>query len=376
MVINLDAIEHNVKNIKNKIGSHTKLLSVIKADAYGCGAVEIARAVGESCDFFGVATIEEALEIKRAGIDTPVLVLGRTDPYYFDLAVEHDIRTSIFRKEDAAALSQAAQRAGKMTDFHFALDTGMSRIGFQVSEADADICKEICEMPMLRAEGIYSHFATADEEDLTKAAAQREAFIRFCAMLESRGVSVPMKHLNNSAAIMNFSEHFDMVRAGIILYGMYPSPEVDQSLLDIQPALSWISSVSHLKKLEKGREISYGGTYVTDSERMIATVPVGYADGYPRCLSNIGEVLICGKRAPIVGRVCMDQFMIDVTDIPGVAVGSKVTLVGFDGEEHLSMEEVADKAHSFNYELSCRLARRVPRIYTRGGKEVKEVSYI
>jgi alanine racemase len=242
----------------------------------------------------------------------------------------------------------------------------MSRIGFQVNEESADICKEITKLENITAEGIFSHFATADESDLTKALNQQKLFEDFIEMLEARGVDIPIKHINNSAGIMNFEKCFDMCRMGIILYGLYPSHEVDESLLNIKPAMKWLTHISHIKTLEAGREISYGGTYKTESERVIATVPVGYADGYPRCLSNIGEVIIGGKYAPIVGRVCMDQFMVDVTHIPEAEIGDEVILVG----EGLSMEDVSEKAYSFNYELPCRISRRVPRTYYKGGKPV------
>ena len=267
-------------------------------------------------------------------------------------------------------------RQGKQVPFHFALDTGMSRIGFQVNEESADICKAICDLPGIYPEGLFSHFATADETSFVKAEAQRQRYLQFCDLLEQRGVEIPIKHLNNSAGIMRLGGSFNMVRAGIILYGLYPSEEVDKSLLPLQPVLRWVARVSHVKTLEPGREISYGGTYTTSSPRRVATIPVGYADGYPRCLSGMGQVLIGGKRAPILGRVCMDQFMVDVTEIPGVQVGTPVTLVGTDGNETLSMEEVSGLAHSFNYELPCRIARRVPRVYYRDGVPVDAVEYI
>ena len=252
----------------------------------------------------------------------------------------------------------------------------MSRIGFQVNEESADICKKITELPSIEAEGLFSHFATADCADLTRAKAQREKYKKFVSLLEERGINIPVKHLNNSAGIMNFDEYFDMCRMGIILYGLYPSDEVDKSLLSLKPVMSWRARISHIKALEAGREISYGGTYKTKESRIIATVPVGYADGYPRCLSNRGRVLVNGEFADIVGRVCMDQFMIDITDIPNVEVGSEVVLVGKSGNNELTMEEVSEEAYSFNYELPCRVARRVVRVYYKDGKAVDSSNYI
>ena len=226
------------------------------------------------------------------------------------------------------------------------------------------------------AEGLFSHFATADEKDLTKSVAQRDRFVHFCDMLADRGVNIPIKHLNNSAGIMNFHECFDMCRMGIVAYGMYPSEEVDKSLLSIKPVMSWKTHVAHIKTLEAGREISYGGTYTTDKSTRVATIPVGYADGYPRCLSNLGRVIINGKYAPILGRVCMDQFMVDITDIDNVDIDTEVILVGCQGDAVLSMEEVSELAHSFNYELPCRISRRVPRVYYKDGKEQFSANYL
>lgn len=374
--IDLDAVEYNYNNTRAKLPQGCKLLGVIKADAYGHGAVELARFLENKCDFFGVACIEEAVELKKAGIKTPILILGYVAPAFYDLVVKYDIRIPVFSYDTAKALSDEAVKQGKTVPFHFCIDTGMSRIGFQVNEESADVCKEICALPNIEAEGLFSHFATADESDLTKALAQREKYKKFVEMLESRGIQIPIKHLNNSAGIMNFDEYFDMCRMGIILYGLYPSEEVDKSLLDIKPVMSWLTHISHIKTLEAGREVSYGGTFKTTEPRVIATIPVGYADGYPRCLSNKGRVIINGQYAPIVGRVCMDQFMVDVTDVDGAELDSTVTLVGKDGDAEFSMEEVSNAAYSFNYELPCRVARRVPRTYYKDGKLVKATNYM
>lgn len=374
--IDLDAVEYNYNNTRAKLPQGCKLLGVIKADAYGHGAVEFAKFLQGKCDFFGVACIEEAVELKKADIKTPVLILGYVAPAFYDLVVKYDIRIPVFSYNTAKALSDEAVKQGKTVPFHFCIDTGMSRIGFQVNEESADVCKQICTLPNIEAEGLFSHFATADESNLTKALAQREKYKAFVEMLENRGIQIPIKHLNNSAGIMNFDEYFDMCRMGIILYGLYPSEEVDKSLLDIKPVMSWLTHISHIKTLEAGREVSYGGTFKTTEPRVIATIPVGYADGYPRCLSNKGRVIINGQYAPIVGRVCMDQFMVDVTDVDGAELDSTVTLVGKDGNAELSMEEVSNSAYSFNYELPCRVARRVPRTYYKDGKFVKATNYM
>ena len=373
--IDLDAVLYNYNNTRAKLPQGVKLLGVIKADAYGHGAVALGKLLDDKCDFFGVACIEEAIELKEAGIKTPVLILGRVFPWDYETVVKYDIRIPIFSFDDAKALSDEAVKQGKIAPFHFCIDTGMSRIGFQVNEESADVCADIVKLPNIEAEGLFSHFATADETVLTKAIAQRDKYISFVNMLESRGIEIPIKHLNNSAGIMNFDKYFDMCRMGIITYGLYPSEEVDKNLLDIKPVMSWNARISHIKTLEEGREISYGGTYKTTEKRRIATIPLGYADGYPRCLSNKGKVIVNGKFAPIVGRVCMDQFMVDVTDID-CNTGDIATLVGENNGAVLTMEEVSNAAYSFNYELPCRVARRVPRVYYKGGKVVDINNYL
>lgn len=373
--IDLDAAEHNFNVTRAKLPENVKLLCVIKADAYGHGAVPLAKLFEGRADFYGVACIEEAIELKKAGIKTPVLILGAVPKEFYSDIVKYDIRVPIFNLEDAKALSAEAVKQSKTAPFHFCVDTGMSRIGFQVNKESADACLEITKLPNIEAEGLFSHFATADEKDLSKAIAQRDKFKEFIKLLEEHGINIPIKHINNSAGIMNFDEYFDMCRMGIILYGLYPSHDVDENLLKIKPVMEWRAHITHIKELEPGREISYGGTYKTGETRRIATIPVGYADGYPRCLSNKGKVLINGEFAPITGRVCMDQFMVDITEIDA-KVGDTVVLVGKSGSKELSMEEVSESAYSFNYELPCRVARRVPRTYYRDGKFLFSTNYM
>jgi alanine racemase len=265
---------------------------------------------------------------------------------------------------------------GLTAPFHFAVDTGMSRIGFQADEASADICARIARLANLRAEGIFSHFATADCADLSRAQAQAQRFDAFVDLLKERSVEIPIRHLDNSAGLMNFSHHYEMVRSGIVTYGMYPSDDVSPELLALEPAMQFLSRVTHVKTLPAGREISYGGTYVTEQPTVVATVPVGYADGYRRCLSGKFHVLIRGKKAPILGRICMDQMMVDVTGIPDISCGDKVTLIGRDGDENITVEEISAAADSFNYEFVCGISRRVPRIYCRNGETVHSVHYL
>ena len=374
VVVDMDALASNMDAIREKAG--VPVMAVVKADAYGHGAVQVARLLQDKCAFFCVSSILEAMELRQAGLTKPILLLGYTPADAYPTAIREGIRPTIFRLEDALALSRAAQEAELPARFHFAVDTGMSRIGFQVTQEDADRCAEIASLPGLYAEGLFSHFATADCADLTRAKKQAERFAEFDGMLRRRGVKVPIRHLNNSAGLMNFATPYEMVRSGIITYGMYPSDEVDPSLLSLRPALQWLSRVTHVKTLPAGREISYGGTYVTKADTVVATIPVGYADGYRRNLSGKFYVLIHGQKAPILGRICMDQMMVDVTAIPGVQVGDRVTLVGIDGEEAITMEQISAQADSFNYEFVCGISRRVPRLYVQGGKTIHTVHYL
>ena len=374
VTIDLDVISCNFQNISAKAGG--PVMAVVKADAYGHGAVPIARLLEPHCAWFGVSSVDEALELRRAGLEKPILILCHTPPSTFPTIIQEHLRPAIFCWEDALALSAAAVQQGVRAPFHFAVDTGMSRIGFQVTEEEADLCAAIAQLPGLEAEGLFSHFATADCADLSKTQEQTALFDRFYEMLQARGVHVKLRHLDNSAGLMNFSSHYDMVRAGIVIYGLYPSNEVDPALLPLQPALRWCSRVSHLKLLPAGRQIGYGGTYVTDRPTMVATIPVGYADGYRRSLSNRFYVLIRGKRAPILGRVCMDQLMVDVTDIPDVAAGDCVVLIGSDGSETITVEQFAEAAGSFNYEIICGISRRVPREYLQKHEPICQIHYL
>lgn len=372
--IDLDAIDRNFAAVQKK--ANVPVMAVVKADAYGHGAVQVARLLQGKCAFFGVSSMLEALELRQAGLQEPILILGRTPVSGFADAIRENIRPTIFCYEDALALSDAAVNLGKNAPFHFAVDTGMGRIGFQPTAENADLCAKIAKLPHLTAEGLFSHFATADCADLSAARKQAQLFAEFDSMLKARGVNIPIRHLDNSAGLMNFPCHYEMVRSGIVTYGMYPSDEVDSALLNISPALEWVSHVTHVKTLPAGCPISYGGTFVTSAPTTVATVPVGYADGYRRSLSNRFYVLIRGKKAPILGRICMDQMMVDVTDIPDVRPDDKVTLVGQNGDERITMEAISGMADSFNYEFVCGISRRVPRYYYQSGKQTATVHYL
>lgn len=372
--IDLDVIERNFDAVQTKAG--VPVMAVVKADAYGHGAIQVARVLQHKCAFFGVSSMLEALELRKAGLKNPILILGQTPVSAFPTAILEGIRPTIFHYETAVALSQAAQEVNKVAPFHFAIDTGMSRIGFQATDDSVELCAKIARLPGLHAEGIFSHYATADHTDLTRSKNQAALFDEFCGKLAAKGVQIPICHMDNSAGLMNFDRHYNMVRSGIVTYGMYPSEEVSPALLDLQPALQWLSRITHVKTLEAGREVSYGGTYTTTKPTRVATVPVGYADGYRRSLSGKFYVLIHGKKAPILGRICMDQMMVDVTDIPDAKLNDRVVLVGRSGDLEITMEEIAAAADSFNYEMVCGISRRVPRLYCRDGQTVHSVHYL
>lgn len=364
--IDLDAVRINMESMHRNLKEDTKMAAVIKADAYGHGALEVSEAIEDLPYLWGyaVATVDEALTLTRAGRKKPILILGISFPDQYEDIVSNDIRPAVCEYETAKALSDIAVKKNKTCHIHIKIDTGMSRIGFQVTEENADIIAQIAALPNICIEGIFTHFAQADETDKTPAMNQLSLFRKMIAMVEKRGVQIQMHHCSNSAGIVEIKDaNMDMVRAGITLYGLWPSDEVSKDIIDLKPVMSLKSHISYLKTLEEGRKISYGGTYVTPSERRIATIPVGYADGYCRGLSNKGYVLIHGKKAPICGRVCMDQFMVDVTDIPEAKEGDEVTLLGKDGELTITMEELGQLSGRFNYEFACLITPRVPRVY-------------
>ena len=363
--VSLKAIGHNIAQVKKRLRPGVKLLAVIKADAYGHGAVRVGKYLEDQVDYFAVATAEEAMELREQGIRLPVLVLGYISPEQYGEILDYDITQTVYSLEIAEKLSEASVKAGCRTKIHAALDTGMTRIGFHITEEEADRIAAISRLPGLELEGMFTHFSCADQKDKTYCGLQLEKFRRMEGVLRERGVEIPVKHICNSAGIMEFDDYrFDMVRSGIVTYGLYPSEEVDKSRLPLIPALSWKSRVIHVQDVEPGLGVSYGATYTTEGPcTRIATVSAGYADGYPRALSNKGRVLIHGRYAPILGRVCMDQMMVDVSHIPDVKVEDAVTLIGREGDRRITMEEVADPACRFNYEMACGISKRVPRIY-------------
>ena len=338
--ISLKALEHNLDAIHGCIERDTKIIAVVKADGYGHGAVPLAEVMEQREDIWGyaVATPEEAEELYSNGIKKPILILGYTFPEYDEQIVKEGLRPAVFSLERAKQLSEEAVCQNKDCKIHIKLDTGMSRIGFQVTEQSADEIAQIAALPNIIIEGIFTHFSKADETDKTFTRKQADTYEQMLTWLKNRQIEIPIHHVSNSAGIVDLPEYNkDIVRAGIILYGLWPSDEVEKNNINLQPLLSLKSHVVHVKELEPGRIISYGGTFEVEKTMQIATVPVGYADGYPRSLSNKGYVLIHGKRAAICGRVCMDQMMVDVSEIPDVKPGDEVTLIGTDGAETITM---------------------------------------
>lgn len=363
--IDLGAVRDNFAAMKDKLEDGVKMIAVVKADAYGHGAVKIAQMM-EPYDYiwgFAVATTEEGVELRRAGIRKPVLCLGFIFPEDYDTLAQLQIRPATFKYSQAKQLSDAAEKAGKVLPIHIAVDTGMGRIGFRVTEENADEVVKISKLPGLVIEGMFTHFAKADETDKSYTDYQFDQYEKFASMLGRRGVKIPMKHVANSASIMEIPKtHLDAVRAGITIYGIYPSDEVDRTRLTLKPVMSLVSHITYIKTVPAGTPISYGGTFTTKRVSRIATVPAGYGDGYPRNLSGKADVLIRGHRAPVIGRICMDQIMVDVTDIEAEEF-DKVTLLGRDGREEITADELGEKSGRFPYELVCCITKRVPRVY-------------
>lgn len=377
-VVSLDAIAHNFAEMKKNIAKGTKIVAVIKADGYGHGAEAIARLI-EDYDYirgFAVATPEEALQLRTFGVKKPILILGIVFEEYFTQMIAKEIRLTVCTYEMAQKLSEEAQRQGRDVHIHIGLDTGMSRIGFADRQESVEEIKKISQLPNLKIEGMFTHFARADETDRSPAIDQLNRYLNFAKLLEDAGIQIPMKHCSNSAGIIRVPEaNLNAVRAGITIYGIYPSNEVERDIVKLIPAMELKSHISYIKTVEPGAAFSYGGTFTAKKEMKVATIPVGYADGYPRSLSNKGWVLIHGKKAPILGRVCMDQFMVDITKIPDAKAGDEVTLIGKDGKEFISIEKFGDLSGRFSYEFACDISKRVPRVYIKDGKEWGELTF-
>lgn len=365
--VDLSAILYNMERMREHIAPETKMMGVIKTDGYGHGAIPIGRELEQLPYVFGfaVATAEEAFALRQAGLKKPILILGYAFPYAYEALILQEIRQAVFREDTLNALNICAGRLGRKAKVHIKVDTGMSRVGIRPDGEGLSFLKKACSLPHIEVEGIFTHFARADERNKMSARAQLSAFCSFVEEGERlTGSVIPLKHCSNSAGILELPEaNLSLVRAGITLYGLSPSEEVPKEILSLRPALALKSHLVYVKEVEAGTPVSYGGTFVTDQKTRIATVPVGYGDGYPRSLSGKGEVLIRGRRAPILGRVCMDQFMVDISAIPQAAEGDEVTLIGKDGDGEITMEELGAVSGRFNYELACDLGKRIPRVY-------------
>lgn len=365
--VDLGAIAHNIKEIRRVTSPSAKVMAVVKGNGYGHGAVEVSRtALENGAEWLGVARVAEGAALREAGIDAPILVLGYIPPEQSGEAVRLRLAQTVYSREMALALSEAASREGKKAKVHFKVDTGMGRIGWVAGRRAVQEILELARLPCLEVEGIFTHFAAADDPDKRYTAEQLDKFLYLVEELRKNGLEIPIKHAANSPALMEMPEtHLDMVRAGVIIYGLYPSDKMDRSSVKLRPAMSLKAKVAYVKEVPAGFKISYGCTYTTSKPTVIATLSLGYADGYTRLLSSKGEVLLNGRRAPVVGRVCMDQTMVDVGHIPGVKMGDEAVLIGRQGDEEISADEIAAKLGTINYEIVCMINSRVPRVYTR-----------
>jgi len=376
--VDLDAIAHNIKEIRKITNPNAKIMAVVKADAYGHGFLEVAKTLLENgADRLAVAVLQEGKQLRSRGVTVPILILGASGEEAVEDLINFDITPSVFTYEFAKALPYEAERKDKVTKIHIKIDTGMSRIGFLAGENNEEIVDEIIKiskLPYIEIEGIFSHFATSDEYDKSYTLLQYGRFMDVCSRLEEKGLNIPIKHICNSAGIMMYPEmHLDMVRPGVILYGMYPSDEVDKSRLDLIPAMTLKSTITHIKEVEPGRGVSYGKEYITDKKTKIATVPIGYADGYLRKLAKHGKMIVDGVKVPIIGRICMDQCMIDVTNVHNIDKGDELIIFGREG---VTVDDLAEWLETINYEVSCVIGKRIPRIYTKDGKAVKVLNYL
>ncbi|NLO38700.1 MAG: alanine racemase [Ruminiclostridium sp.] len=377
--INLDHIGHNVREIAKRVGKMTEMMAVVKADAYGHGIFETVPTLLESgASRLAVSMLDEAIQLRDIGVKVPILVLSYTDPVRAEEIIEYGITQTVFSHDLAQALSKAAVKLGKQARIHIKIDTGMTRVGFSPGYSAIKDVVEINQLPGIIIEGLFSHFASADEAEREYTLLQYEMFESIVQELNRIGILIPVKHISNSGGILQYPTlDLDMVRPGIILYGLYPSDEVDKTVIELKPAMSLKAKVVMVREVEPGVPVSYGRTYTTKRKSRIATIPIGYADGYSRLLSNTGRVLIHGEYAPVLGRVCMDQCMVDVTDIPTpVKTGDEVVLFGKQGNREITVEEVAALSQTVNYEVVCLIGKRVPRVYLKEGKVVNVINYL
>lgn len=377
--IDLDAAAHNMRQIRKHVGPDVKIAAVVKANAYGHGSVELAKTFAENgADCFAVSSLDEAVELRRyAHIDKEIFILGHTDARRTEELLTYDIEPAVFNLKNAEFFSQEAQRLGKTLRVHIAVDTGMSRVGFQVNEFSVSEIKAIAALPNIEIRGMFTHFAVSDIKDKTFTREQYGHFRWMCKRMEEEGIHIALRHCCNSAAVLELPEYYcDMVRPGIIMYGCEPSPDVDIKPYDLRPVMSLRCCIAHVKLIDAGATVSYGRHYTAPSRRKIATLPVGYADGYSRILSGKVDVLYHGHRVPQVGAICMDQCMIDVSGEANVHAGDEVVLFGRQDDSFIPIEEIAAVCGTINYEIMCNISRRVPRVYMKNGKVVGREEYL
>lgn len=366
--INLNNLDFNIKNIKTKIGDR-EMIGVIKADAYGHGSVKVAEVLrANGCKTFAIATIQEAITLRDAGAKEEIILLGLAPDMYADTVVQYDITPVVCDSSNAAAIDAAAKAADKTVHGLIAVDTGMGRIGYLADEAEAaaEDIKKIQALENFKIKGLFSHMSTADALDKTFSRQQEEKFNKFYSILTSAGINIPMKTLANSASVMEIpSVYFDACRPGIILYGCYPSDEVDKNELAIKPVMSVKANIVHLKDVPEGFSVGYGRKFISTRPSKIATLALGYADGYPRPYSQYAKVIVNGHIAPIAGNICMDQCMVDVTDVPDVKVGDEVIIMGTDGTHTILADDIARATGTINYEIVCAFGQRLPKVYVK-----------
>jgi len=377
--VNLDNIAHNVKEIRRIVDKKVEIMGVVKADAYGHGVMEIARTLLENgVTRLAVSMLDEAIQLRQNGIKVPILILSYTDPVRAEEIVLNDVTQTVFSHDLAEALSEAAVKHHRNVKIHIKIDTGMTRVGFMPGYSAVKNVVQISKLSGIIIEGLFTHFASADEADKSYTYMQFERFMSIVGELNRIGVYIPVKHVCNSAALIEFPEmHLNMVRPGIALYGLYPSDEVDKTKIDLRPAMSLKANVILVKDVEKDTFISYGRIFKTSRNSRIATIPIGYADGYTRLLTGKGKVLLNGQLAPIVGRICMDQCMVDITDIEGdVKVGDEAVLIGKQKDNEIKVEDLAKSVGTINYELVSIIGKRIPRVYQKEGKIYNVLNYL
>lgn len=376
--INMDNLEDNFKSIREIVNGNTMIMPVIKANGYGHGSLELAKMYTKiGAERIAVSVLTEAIELRKAGIECPLQVLNYTSNGQMSKILDYDIIQSIYRYKDAEDLSAAAVKKDKTAKIHIKIDSGMNRVGFIVNEDSIEEIMKIAALPNIEIEGIFTHFAKADEFNKEFTKIQYEKFQWIVNKLEKKGILIKVKHISNSAAIIDLKEYnLDMVRPGIMLYGYYPSEEVDKQKIKLNPAMTLKARISNIKTLPTNVGISYGHAFTTERVSVIGTIPIGYADGFSRMLSGKAYVSVNGTRVPIVGRICMDQMMIDITDIADVGIGDEVVLFGAGDESYPKVEEVAAQLGTINYELICMMGRRIPRVYLKNNEVIKIVDYL